>query len=298
MQSTAYDTALESLLTASAALDSLDLDRGSHLVLKIASLVIEAKKADKKKKDEKKKPSLKKKDDKSDKKKVSKSATEFLSYEKTATNILTYKTAQITPNTYSYWSPKSLADNAKSGNINLDDLHRSGKITNEQYDQAYQLVNGVAAPGAKQPKKIEYTNTSNTLNGATSVPNGQARENGDKSNLTPAHAPHAAAHRMPVSQDVQKAQIILSQFPKYKALLGTTGPNKNGVDGQLGQHTQAALKQWKTDNGYNQNMTDAMAINILAHSDWMPKQMVPKAPAQNAAKAEADSLLRDPWANK
>jgi hypothetical protein len=156
MQNTAYDTALESLLTASAALDSLDLDRGSHLVLKIASLVIEAKKADKKKKDEKKKPSPKKKVDKSDKKKVSKSATEFLSYEKTATNILTYKTAQITPNTYSYWSPKSLADNAKSGNINLDDLHRSGKITNEQYDQAYQLVNGVAAPGAaKQPKKIE-----------------------------------------------------------------------------------------------------------------------------------------------
>ena len=52
--SAAYDVAIDSLLTASAALDSVGLDRGSALTLKIASLVVEAKKKDKKSKDSKK----------------------------------------------------------------------------------------------------------------------------------------------------------------------------------------------------------------------------------------------------
>ena len=86
--SAAFDVAIDSLLTASAALDSVGLGRGSALTLKIASLVVEAKKKDskdkkddKKKKDDKNKkdtqsakdkksnPFAKKKDDKKDDKK-------------------------------------------------------------------------------------------------------------------------------------------------------------------------------------------------------------------------------------
>ena len=52
--SVAFDVAIDSLLTASAALDSVGLGRGSALTLKIASLVVEAKKKDKKEKDSKK----------------------------------------------------------------------------------------------------------------------------------------------------------------------------------------------------------------------------------------------------
>lgn len=68
--SAAYDVAIDSLLTASAALDSLSLGRGSALTLKIASLVVEAKKKDKKDKDSKK--SSKKSDSQSAKDKKSK----------------------------------------------------------------------------------------------------------------------------------------------------------------------------------------------------------------------------------
>ena len=72
--SAAFDVAIDSLLTASAALDSVGLGRGSALTLKIASLVVEAKKKDKKEKKDKKdskkssKDSMSAKDKKSDKK--------------------------------------------------------------------------------------------------------------------------------------------------------------------------------------------------------------------------------------
>jgi hypothetical protein len=46
--STAYDIAIDSLLTASAALDSLGLGKGSAFSLKLASFVVEAKKKDSK----------------------------------------------------------------------------------------------------------------------------------------------------------------------------------------------------------------------------------------------------------
>jgi len=60
----AFDVAIDSLLTASAALDSVGLGRGSALTLKIASLVVEAKKKDKKSKKSDKKSSEKKKSSK------------------------------------------------------------------------------------------------------------------------------------------------------------------------------------------------------------------------------------------
>jgi hypothetical protein len=72
---TAFDVAIDSLLTASAALDAVGLGRGSAMSLKMASLVVEAKKADKKKKEKsstkkkEEKSSTKKKDDKSSSKK-------------------------------------------------------------------------------------------------------------------------------------------------------------------------------------------------------------------------------------
>jgi len=52
--SIAFDVAIDSLLTASAALDALNLGRGSAYILKIASLVVEAKKKDKNSKKSKK----------------------------------------------------------------------------------------------------------------------------------------------------------------------------------------------------------------------------------------------------
>lgn len=55
MLSSAFDVAIDSLLTASAALDKVGLPRGSSFSLKLASLVVEAKKKeDSKKKDSKK----------------------------------------------------------------------------------------------------------------------------------------------------------------------------------------------------------------------------------------------------
>jgi len=70
--SVAYDVAIDSLLTASAALDSVGLGRGSAFSLKLASLVVEAKKKDKDSKKDKKKDSQSAKDKKSDKKSDSK----------------------------------------------------------------------------------------------------------------------------------------------------------------------------------------------------------------------------------
>lgn len=52
--SSAFDVAIDSLLTASAALDHVGLGRGSALSLKLASLVVEAKKKDKDSKKSKK----------------------------------------------------------------------------------------------------------------------------------------------------------------------------------------------------------------------------------------------------
>lgn len=46
MTSTAFDIAIDSLLTASAALDSVGMEKSSSLSLKLASLVVEAKKKD------------------------------------------------------------------------------------------------------------------------------------------------------------------------------------------------------------------------------------------------------------
>src|SRR6185436_16032743 len=68
MESSALDVAIDSLLTASAALDRAGLERGSSLSLKLASLVVEAKKKeDSKKKDSKKSNSdSKKKSDSND----------------------------------------------------------------------------------------------------------------------------------------------------------------------------------------------------------------------------------------
>jgi len=63
--SSAFDVAIDSLLTASAALDNVGLVRGASLSLKLASLVVEAKK---KEKDSKKSKKDSKKDSKDSKK--------------------------------------------------------------------------------------------------------------------------------------------------------------------------------------------------------------------------------------
>lgn len=61
--SSAFDVAIDSLLTASAALDSVGLGRGSAISLKLASLTVEAKKDSKKMKDSKKSSKDSKKSD-------------------------------------------------------------------------------------------------------------------------------------------------------------------------------------------------------------------------------------------
>jgi cobalamin biosynthesis Mg chelatase CobN len=64
LESSALDVAIDSLLTASAALDRAGLEKGSSLSLKLASLVVEAKKKDEKKKSDSKKKSDPKKSSK------------------------------------------------------------------------------------------------------------------------------------------------------------------------------------------------------------------------------------------
>ena len=72
MSSSAFDIAIDSLLTASAALDSVGFEKSSIISLKLASFVVEAKKKEKDKKDSKKD---KKKDSKDSKKKPAKSTS-------------------------------------------------------------------------------------------------------------------------------------------------------------------------------------------------------------------------------
>src|SRR5574337_457741 len=72
----AFDVAIDSLLTASAALDSVGLGRGSALTLKIASLVVEAKKKEKDSKKSKKDSKKSSKDSQSAKDKKSKDRSE------------------------------------------------------------------------------------------------------------------------------------------------------------------------------------------------------------------------------
>jgi hypothetical protein len=61
---------------------------------------------------------------------------------------------------------------------------------------------------------------------------------------------------------IEAAQKVLSQDPKYARLLGTTGPNRNGVDGFMGNNTRAALRAWKTENG--PQMSDLEAITTIS----------------------------------
>lgn len=65
--SSALDIAIDGLLTASAALDSVGFEKSSTLSLKIASFVVEAKKKEKEKKSKKPNPFAKKKDKSSSK---------------------------------------------------------------------------------------------------------------------------------------------------------------------------------------------------------------------------------------
>lgn len=74
MSSSAFDLAIDSLLTASAALDSVGMEKSSSLSLKLASLVVEAKKKDSKDKKDKKDTAAA--DDKAKKKAKEKAAKE------------------------------------------------------------------------------------------------------------------------------------------------------------------------------------------------------------------------------
>jgi len=298
----ALDVAFNSLLTASAALDSLGLDRGSHLTLKIASLVVEAKKADKKKKedDKKKKSDSKSKSDsqsaKDKRSKDDKSLSVKKKVSKSATDILSYKVAQIAPNTYRDWPAKSLADNAKSGNINLDDLHRSNKITNEQYDQAYVLLNGTVAPGAdKQPKKITYgpapteaekPNENSSLNIVAPVKmDGQAERaqenatnvdkviNGKKYHV----GPDGKWTLIPTAQNKPITEIYGYNVKRIQDALALKGIpiGRWGADGRWGHDTQNALNDFKKRLNIP-GVTDKQALLWLM-SGSMPAQNPPTA---------------------
>ncbi len=51
-------------------------------------------------------------------------------------------------------------------------------------------------------------------------------------------------------ETIRKVQELLKQ-KGYGALLGKTGPNKDGVDGVLGPSTRAAVREYQKDNGIN-----------------------------------------------
>jgi len=76
--SASFDVAIDSLLTASAALDSVGMEKSSSLSLKLASLVIEAKKKEK----DSKKEDMKKKKEEEKKKSDSNAAKDKLVKEK------------------------------------------------------------------------------------------------------------------------------------------------------------------------------------------------------------------------
>jgi hypothetical protein len=193
------------------------------------------------------------------------------SEENQAVERLIAKYSQITPNTYSYWNPKALADNAKAGNINLDDLHRSGKITNQQYDQAYQILNGTPAPGAAQPRKVELPHSElRPVGGET--PQAPLPTNVDRGGY---HIDEKGVwHKKPTHQakrdpDGFDTKAIQQQLLNKGYNLGPTG-----VDGDWGQLSEAAFRNFKKDF-YLQQVNDKEAKRRLL-SNELPTNMRPQ----------------------
>jgi hypothetical protein len=196
------------------------------------------------------------------------------------------KYGQVAPNTYSYWNAKQLADNAKSGNINLDDLHRSGKITNEQYNQAYQLVHGTVAPGAtNQPKQVETTQSN--LRGVE-TPTAPLPTNIDRGGY---HIDHKGVwHKNPTHQAKRDPDGFDTKAVQQQLLNKGYNLGPTGVDGDWGQLSEAAFRNFKKDF-YLQQVNDKEAKRRLL-SNELPTNMRPTT--KSPVKTEADSLLREP----
>lgn len=113
-----------------------------------------------------------------------------------------------------------------SAEVWLKSLADQGKITGRSYQAALGVLKMMPGPNQQQPT-IEL----------------------DDQKPTP------TPQRLPVRKDVQTAQQQLVNMGGFD--LGTTGPQGNGVDGQLGSKTIQALKK------YNPNLDPEAAIKEL-----------------------------------
>jgi len=341
--STAFNVAIDSLLTASAALDSIGLDKGSATILKLASMVIEAKKEDKKKKSKKKGkfPFWLKKKEKEDK-----------SVSKTATEILTYKKAQQADYRNQFLptgrrnfelTPEQLAGQEQRQPGFLDYWHKSRQngIPDNLYDEAMKLLGRDTTPDKplqdnnlknklqsinEDIKSMQQTdsfspkkapNLNNLLLHINEVIPGKSTKNpdmfssaiydinklGPTSNMepdylnklvekireaagggasatapataptAPATEPTAPGNKASVNAVINTTegfnskavqQALYNYYKNSKPdILGSTGPAKNGVDGNWRNKSENALKQFMQDSSIPQGTPTKKVKELL-----------------------------------
>jgi hypothetical protein len=72
------------------------------------------------------------------------------------------------------------------------------------------------------------------------------------------------------NSDVKRVQEILKQNPKYAAVLGKTGPNKDGVDGEFGPNTGYALSLWRKDHNVPMSVSDEIMMKHIIQGTIPP----------------------------
>lgn len=100
------------------------------------------------------------------------------------------------------------------------------------------------------------------------------------------HAP--AKPGMAVDENVRRAQQVLKYDWHYD--LGTTGPKKDGVDGQLGPKTNTAVADWRRRNKIPETYDEVIVINMIANKEQTPgdKPATGDKPAPTANKGSFD----------